>query len=139
MVQIIAGEKGKGKTKILLDKANTDIKQARGTIVYLDKDNQHIYELNNKIRLVDVSEYDFTSCDEFYGFICGIISQDHDLEQLYFDNFKRIACIEDGDLEAVLDKFAALGEKRKIDLCISIAAEESAIPAKYKENIIVSL
>lgn len=139
MIELIVGGQGKGKTGKMLDKVNSEIKEASGNIVYLDKNAKHMYELNNKIRLVDVSEYDFTSCDEFYGFICGIISQDHDLEQLYFDNFKRIACIEDGELEAVLDKFAALGEKRKIDLCISIAAEESAIPAKYKENIIVSL
>ena len=139
MIELIVGGQGKGKTGKMLDKVNSEIKEASGNIVYLDKNAKHMYELNNKIRLVDVSEYDFTSCDEFYGFNCGIISQDHDLEQLYFDNFKRIACIEDGELEAVLDKFAALGEKRKIDLCISIAAEESAIPAKYKENIIVSL
>lgn len=139
MIELIVGGQGKGKTGKMLDKVNSEIKEASGNIVYLDKNAKHMYELNNKIRLVDVSEYDFTSCDEFYGFICGIISQDHDLEQLYFDNFKRIACVEDGELEAVLDKFAALGEKRKIDLCISIAAEESAIPAKYKENIIVSL
>ena len=99
----------------------------------------HMYELNTRIRLVVVPDYKIENCDQFLGFVSGIISQDHDLEQLYFDNFKRIACIEDGELEAVLDKFAALGEKRKIDLCISIAAEESAIPAKYKENIIVSL
>ena len=31
MVQLIVGEKGKGKTKILLDKVNTEIKEATGT------------------------------------------------------------------------------------------------------------
>ena len=33
MVQIIAGEKGKGKTKYLLDKANAAIKESTGSIV----------------------------------------------------------------------------------------------------------
>ena len=33
MVQIIAGKKGKGKTKYLLDKANAAIKDANGSIV----------------------------------------------------------------------------------------------------------
>ena len=51
MIQIIAGEKGKGKTKQLLDKVNTEIKTAHGSIVYLDKNAKHMYELNNKIRL----------------------------------------------------------------------------------------
>ena len=46
MVQIIAGKKGKGKTKHLLDMANAAIKGANGTVVYLDKSAQHMYELN---------------------------------------------------------------------------------------------
>ena len=36
MVQIIAGRKGKGKTKHLLDMANSAIKGAKGTVVYRD-------------------------------------------------------------------------------------------------------
>lgn len=43
MVQIIAGKKGKGKTKHLLDMANAAIKGANGTVVYLDKSAQHMY------------------------------------------------------------------------------------------------
>lgn len=33
MVHLIVGKKGKGKTKILLAKANEDIKQAKGNVV----------------------------------------------------------------------------------------------------------
>ena len=74
MVQIIAGEKGKGKTKILLDKVNSDVLTSKGTIVYLDKSNKHMYELNNKIRLINVNDYCIECASEFVGFICGIIS-----------------------------------------------------------------
>ena len=56
MIQLIIGEKGKGKTKVLLDKANTEISfLVNGSVVYLDKRTQHMYELNNKIRLIDVT------------------------------------------------------------------------------------
>ena len=37
MIEIIAGLKGHGKTKILIQKVNDDIKLTKGTIVYLDK------------------------------------------------------------------------------------------------------
>ncbi len=63
MVQIIAGKKGKGKTKHLLDMANAAIKGANGTVVYLDKSAQHMYELNNKIRLINVNEFPLTNSD----------------------------------------------------------------------------
>ena len=67
MIQIIAGEKGKGKTKQLLDKVNTEIKTAHGSIVYLDKNAKHMYELNNKIRLIDTSAFPIGNSDEFIG------------------------------------------------------------------------
>ena len=57
MVQLIVGKKGKGKTKHLLDKVNSEVQQVPGSIVYLDKSTKHMYELNNKIRLIDVSSY----------------------------------------------------------------------------------
>ena len=84
MVQLIVGKKGKGKTKQLLDKVNSEVKDISGSIVYLDKSTKHMYELNNKVRLIDVSRYMIENADEFLGFVCGIISQDHDLEQMYF-------------------------------------------------------
>ena len=60
MVQIIAGRKGKGKTKHLLDMANNGIKAATGSIVYLDKSSKHMYELNNRIRLINVNAVSYT-------------------------------------------------------------------------------
>ena len=56
MVQLIVGKKGKGKTKHLLDKVNTAVKTASGNIVYLDKNAKNMYELNNRIRLINVSD-----------------------------------------------------------------------------------
>ena len=67
MIQIIAGNKGKGKTKHLLEKVNTEIKSVHGNIVYLDKSSQHMYELNNRVRLIDTSEFMLTSPDAFLG------------------------------------------------------------------------
>ena len=57
MVQLIVGRKGKGKTKQLLDKVNNEVKSITGNVVYLDKSTKHMYELNNKVRLIDVSQY----------------------------------------------------------------------------------
>ena len=95
MVELIVGKKGKGKTKVLLDRVNNAVKEANGSIVYLDKSTKHMYELNNKVRLIDVSSYPLKNADEFVGFICGIISQDHDLEQIYLDSFLKVSKLED--------------------------------------------
>ena len=91
MVQIISGKKGKGKTKYLLEKANNAVNEANGSIVYLDKSAKHMYELSNKVRLINVSDYPVRSFNGFIGFICGLISQDHDLEQIYLDSFLKLS------------------------------------------------
>ena len=139
MVQLIVGNKGKGKTKHLLDKVNTVIKEAQGNVVYLDKSTKHMFELNNKIRLIDVSDYLVTNSDEFIGFICGIISQDHDLQHMYFDSFLKIACINDSDVGTTIEKLETISEKFHVDFVISVSIDEHALPDNLKSKVIVSL
>ena len=139
MVQIIAGRKGKGKTKHLLDKVNAEVKEVHGNIVYLDKSSKHMYELNNKVRLIDTSEFGLSSSDGFIGFIYGIISQDHDLEQMYLDSFLKIAKLEDADITETIDKLDELGEKYNITFVLSISLDADDLPENAKSKVIVSL
>ena len=139
MVQIIAGKKGKGKTKHLLDMANAAIKGANGTVVYLDKSAQHMYELNNKVRLIDVSGFPVKNADEFVGFICGILSQDHDLEQIYLDSFLKVSKLEDADVTDTLDQLDKIGEKYGISIVVSISLDKEEIPEALQDKIAVAL
>ena len=132
MVQLIVGNKGKGKTKYLLDKVNTEVKDVNGNIVYLDKSTKHMYELNNKVRLIDVSEYMIDGTDAFIGFVCGIISQDHDLQQMYFDSFLKIAAISDNDITVAVDKLEKISEKFNVDFILSVSADESELAESVK-------
>jgi hypothetical protein len=139
MVELIIGKKGKGKTKVLLDKVNESIKNVNGTIVYLDKSTKHMYELNNKIRLIDVSGFPIKNSDEFVGFICGIISQDHDLEQIYLDSFLSVAKLDGQDVTDTLEQLTAVSKTFDIDFVVSISLEPEELPEAFKENVIVSL
>ena len=139
MVQLIVGNKGKGKTKQLLDKVNGEIKQISGNIVYLDKSTKHMYELNNKVRLIDVSQFRFENSSEFIGFVCGVISQDHDLQQMYFDSFLKIACLEGQDITATVGKLEKLSSQFDVNFVLSVSMDESELPAGMKEKVIVSL
>ncbi len=111
MIQIISGVKGKGKTKYLIQKANDTVKNANGNVVYLDKNNKHMYELSNKIRLINLSEYPLDTYDAFLGFICGIISQDHDLEMMFLDSFLKLSCLEGKDISETVAELERISEK----------------------------
>ena len=138
MVQLIIGNKGDGKTKHLLDRVNSQIKTASGNIVYLDKSTKHMHELNNKVRLINVTDYPLKNSDEFIGFLCGIISQDYDLEQMYLDSFLKIAHLEHGDLTDALTQLNQISEQFKVDFCISISVEEKELPDFAKEQVLIS-
>ncbi len=135
MVELIVGKKGKGKTKVLLDKVNGAVKDANGSIVYLDKSTKHMYELNNKVRLIDVSGFPVKNADEFVGFICGILSQDHDLEQVYLDSFLTTAKLEGKDATGTLDQLSAIGETFKVSF-ISVCLW---IKKKFRKHIRIKL
>ena len=139
MIQLIVGEKGKGKTKILLDKVNSEVKTAHGSIVYLDKSTKHMYELNNKVRLIDVSGFDLASSQEFIGFVKGILSQDHDLVQMYLDSFLTISQTDAETACAVIGALKEIGEKYGVSFIISISVKGDAIDEAFKENIIAEL
>lgn len=139
MVQLIAGNKGKGKTKHLLDKVNSEVKSITGNIVYLDKSTKHMYELNNKVRLIDVSQFMIENGSEFIGFVCGIISQDHDLQQMYFDSFLKISCLEDADITDTIAKLEKISASTGVDFILSVSRDESELPEAVKKNVLISL
>ena len=139
MIQIISGEKGKGKTKILIEKANTEVRAAKGSIVYLDKSNKHMYELSNKIRLENVRDYFIENQSEFIGFICGILSGNHDLQTIYLDSFLKIAYINDNEFETVFSKLEKISEAFHVDLVLSVSMNADQLPESVKKNVIVSL
>lgn len=139
MVQIIAGEKGKGKTKYLLDMANEAVKASKGSIVYLDKSSKHMYELNNRIRLINVHDYPIDSNEGFVGFLCGIICQDHDLEQLYLDSFLKLACLEGKDIEATYKELVNLSDMYHVNFVLSVSLNAADLPECAKASVVVSL
>ena len=139
MVQIIAGEKGKGKTKFLLEKVNAAVQAANGNIVYLDKSQKHMYELSNKVRLVNVMDFPITNCSEFMGFICGIVSQDHDLEELYLDSFLTSANMQEDEISHAIEKLDIISEKYHVKIVLSVSMDKEKLPECAKAKVIISL
>lgn len=140
MIEIICGEKGKGKTKELLGKVNSSVASASGSVVYLDKSQKHMYELNNKVRLINVMDYPISNCDEFIGFICGIVSQDNDLEEMYLDSFLTIASVDtESEITYAIEKLDVISEKYKVKFIVSVSKNIDDLPECAKAKVVVSL
>jgi len=140
MVEIISGEKGKGKTKYLLDKVNEAVKKIDGAIVYIDKNTKHMYELDSKIRLINMGDYPIESTDEFLGFLSGVLSQNADIQEVFLDSFLTISFINDNDkLSKALDKLDKICSMFDVKFVLSISKNEKELPDDAKGKIIISL
>ena len=139
MLQIICGAKGKGKTVCLLNRANDAVKSTTGTIVYVDKNDKHMHDLSNHVRLIDASQYPLRSYNAFVGFICGIISQDYDLQELYLDSFLKISMLEGQDITASIKELADISEKHGLVMILSVSMDEKDLPEGVRPYIAVSL
>ena len=126
MVQLIVGVKGTGKTKKMLDHVHESIKNVEGNIVYLDKSSQNMHELDNKVRLINVSEYPIDTTDQFIGFVCGICSQDYDLQEMYLDGFLKIARLEGQDISSALSQLNKISEQFKVNMVLSVSRKHKA-------------
>ena len=139
MVQLIVGKKGKGKTKQLLDKVNAEVKTANGNIVYIDKSTKHMFEFNNKVRLISATDYPLKNSDEFIGFICGIVSQDHDLASVYLDSFLKVAKLEGEDITDCVEQLEGIGKQYNITFVLSVSMDKEELPEGMQDKIIVAL
>ncbi|MCF0129714.1 MAG: twitching motility protein PilT [Pseudobutyrivibrio sp.] len=140
MVEIIAGEKGKGKTKHLLEKVNKDITIVSGDIVYVDKSSKHMYELDSKIRLINMCDYPISTTDEFVGFLCGILSQNNDIQEIFLDSFLTIGYVDTLEgLETVIDKLDSISAKFDVKLVLSVSKNKADLPTNASDKVIISL
>ena len=136
MVQLIYSKKGTGKTKRLIDLANADMKQAKGDIVFIDDDKRYMYDVVHQIRFVDVKEYNISGCGEFYGFLCGMVAQNFDIESIYIDAFLKIVQKDVGELEDLMQKIETLAEKNNIKAVIIVSGDPEGAPDYMKKHII---
>ena len=115
------------------------MQEAKGNVDFLDRSAQHMYELNNKIRLINVNEFQLDSEDAFVGFVSGIISQDHDLEYLFLDSFLKLASLEGKPITDCIRKLDGLSEKYKVNIVSSLSMSPDEVPADLKDHIAIAL
>ena len=137
MVKFIAGQKGEGKTKRLIEMANEALKTTEGHVVFLEAGRKHIHDLHYNIRFVETSEFPIAKYGEFIGFVCGILSQNSDIREIFVDGLTRIVdSLSDEDLIKLIETLEELSEKHSVEFVIHITCEVATAPVQLKERAI---
>lgn len=136
MLKIIVGEKGTGKTKTLIGAVETALDSQKGSVVFINKGTRHTYDLNSKVRLVNTEDYMIDNYDMFYGLICGVLSQNFDITDIFVDSITKIVGINNiPKLEEMLDKAAAVCEKANANMVITITINADLISDGMKKYL----
>ena len=137
MVKILAGEKGEGKTKRMIDMANAAGKEAKGNIVFVDDDNSPMYDLHYSVRFVETPKFIMEDPQVFRGFVCGILSQNSDIETIYIDGLNHIMDrISDADFTAFIQELDKTSKEAEMDMVMIISRKTDALPAEVQQYLI---
>ncbi len=138
MIQLIIGQNGEGKTKQMIHSANQKCTSLKGQVVYIDSTSKHRYALSHSVRLIESSNFPIASPTDFFGFLCGILSANHDIEMVYIDELIKITRCEIADLDSFFDKLESLSEKYQVNFMISVACSNQDLPTTLTPYLIAS-
>jgi hypothetical protein len=135
MIQVFCNKRGSGKTKALIHMANNMAYSSKGNIVYIDDDNRPILELDRRIRFISTDEYSLKDFNSFYGFVCGMLSKDYDIETIFIDGLFNIVS---GDLSSAAHLFLSLeylSKRFNLQIIINVNHENAELPEYIKKYV----
>lgn len=128
MIKIIYGPKGTGKTKIIIDEANSKIESAKGHLIFITNTKRYMYDLKREIRVIDTSDYQIAGEEALCGFIKGVVAGNHDNEYIFIDGAARIAGKEIKDMAAFYYMLDKLSEANDLTIYVTCSLDKAELP-----------
>ena len=136
MIQVIAGKKGSGKTKRLIDLTNTTAREGEHDVVFLDDNNRYMFDVDHKVRFINAEDYHIHNADMFIGFLCGMLSSNFDIGTVFIDAFLNLCHTELAETEPIVRTLAELSEKQDVKFVLSLSADPEELPEHLKQYLI---
>lgn len=136
MIQIITGLTGEGKTKQLIHLANEKSRQIKGHVVYIDSATTHRFDLSHHVRLIETPSIPLQSSHDFFGFLCGILSSNHDIEVILIDELIKITHLGIDELVYFFEKLKTLSTSYHVDLIVGTSCAHQDIPMPLKPYLV---
>ena len=136
MIQVIAGKKGSGKTKRIIDMANQASQESKHDIVFIDDDNRYMFDLRHEVRFINASEYELLSDHMFMGFLCGVVAQNFDVGLIFIDAFKKLLKTDLNQADWFFKRLETLCQKHNVDFVLSVSEDPANLPEFMKGYLI---
>ena len=136
MIQIIAGNKGSGKTKKLISMTNQTAHETNGDVVFLDDDNRYMFDIDHKVRFINAGEYHVHTPEMFVGFLSGMLSQNFDVSIIFIDAFTKLCKTDLNEAEWLFNAMEELNQKHGVNFVLSVSADPDTLPEFMKKYLI---
>ncbi len=133
MIKLVVGLKGSGKTKTLIERANTAADETNGSVVCIEKGDKLIHEIKYQVRLVDTDEYNVTTAASLYGFIAGMFASNHDITSIFVDSALKICGNNMETFEQLVLELDKLAEKNSLEVFMTSSCTEDDLPDSIKK------
>lgn len=136
MIQVFCAQRGSGKTKKIIDLANGRLKDSKGESVFIDDDTKPMMFLKRGIRFISTNEFGINSYNQFYGLLCGMISSNYDIENIYIDGLSNIINCDIQESSIIFDKIKILSARYNLNIFININCDnQNDIPDIIREYV----
>ena len=94
-----------------------------------------MFELNHRIRLVKLREFDIKDLKMFYGFLNGLVAQNYDIERIYIDGLLEFIKEDITSFADFLSDVDSISKKFNIRFIITMNGDPDSVPTFLKEYI----
>lgn len=132
MIKLVVGKKGSGKTKRLVDMTNEAVKKSKGHVVFIDMDNSKMFQIDYRARFMHLNEYHLANEMEFFGFICGVVASNYDIEHIYVDGLVKLSSEGLENLQPFFERLSQVELKYNISFVFGISWDGDDVPEYLK-------
>ena len=123
MVNLLTGQKGSGKTQLMIESANKKVKECDGNVIFIKNSHNDTISLSFDVRAVCMADYpSIRNVDDYTGFIYGMLSANSDIQVIFIDGILKQSDIALENLPRFVDRLSNISNKHNVEFFVSVSA-----------------
>ena len=128
-VDVDVGEKGSGKTPVMLEIMTREARDEHANMVFVESGKGASYHIPHSVRFIDITEYPIQGYDQLLAFIAGMNAKDYDISHIFVDSVFKIAGKEALEgLPDFLNRLEKLARHVETNITLSLSCAVDELP-----------
>ena len=135
MVNLLTGQKGSGKTQLMIESANKKVKECDGNVIFIKNSHNDTISLSFDVRAVCMADYpSIRNIDDYTGFLYGMISANSDIQVIFIDAILKQTNIELENIPRFIDRLDNISKRHNVEFFVSISANKEDLAGVNAEH-----